>query len=54
MLRQPAGHIGMVMSWLWIAMATDGASHTEQRLMYGLISPSTTGIMGIGAVVDNQ
>ena len=53
-LRQPAGHCGMLTSWLWTAMATDGASHTEQRLMYWGISPSSTGIMGRGAVDDSQ
>lgn len=53
-LRHPAGQWGIETSWLWTAMATAGASHTEQRLMYGLISSSATGIMGRGAVVESQ
>lgn len=32
-LRHPAGQWGIEVSWLWTAMATAGASHTEQRLM---------------------
>jgi hypothetical protein len=44
----------MLTSWLWTAMATEGASHTEQRLMYCRISPSSTGIMGRGAVDESQ
>lgn len=32
-LRHPAGQWGIETSWLWTAMATAGASHTEQRLM---------------------
>lgn len=53
-LRQPSGQNGMELSWLWTAIATEGASQTVQRLMYGLISSSTTGIIGREAVVDSQ
>lgn len=53
-LRQPRGHCGMVMSWLCTAMACEGASHTEHRLMYWGIWVWPTGIMGMGAVVDSQ
>ena len=53
-LRQPWGHCGMVVSWLCTAMATEGASHTEQRLMYCLMSCLSTAIMGMAAVVDSQ
>ena len=38
----------------WTASTLAGASHTAQRLMYGRISPSPTGIIGMGWVVDSQ
>lgn len=53
-LRQPSGQRGIEASWLWTAIATAGASQTEQRLIYGLISSSATGIIGRGAVVESQ
>lgn len=53
-LRQPRGHCGMVMSWLCTATACEGASHTEQRLMYWGIWVWPIGIMGMGAVVESQ
>lgn len=53
-LRQPRGHCGMVISWLCTAMACEGASHTEQRLMYWRMLVWLMGIMGMGAVVESQ
>lgn len=44
----------MVMSWLCTAIAWEGASHTEQRLIYWGICDWPTGIMGMGAVVESQ
>lgn len=38
----------MVISWLCTAMACDGASHTEQQLMYWGILVWPMGIMGMG------
>lgn len=53
-LLQPRGHGGMDWSWLCTAAAWAGASHTAQRLMYGRISSSESGIMGSGAALASQ
>lgn len=53
-LLQPGGHAGTVWSWLWKATAGATVSHTTQRLMWELISWPTSGIMGMGAVVESQ
>lgn len=53
-LLQARGHGGMDWSWLCTATAWAGASHTAQRLMYGRISSSESGVMGRGAVLASQ
>ena len=51
---QPTGHDGIAFVWLCTASILVGLSHTEHLLMYGSICRSSTGIIGIAAVVDNQ
>lgn len=53
-LLQARGHGGTDWSWLCTATACAGASHTAQRLMYGRISSSESGVIGNGAALASQ